>query len=341
MSPKVGPFLFIADPLPGLNPSFDTGLALLSESMGRGIECYWTTADGIFLDTNRVMASALLIEHAPEGEHPLPAGEATVFPVDTCQVVFIRKDPPFDAQYLSLCWLLNMLPSNVLITNKPSVLISHHEKCVPLLALKAGFLGPDDVIPSNILFSQESYKIWRKKHQSKSASRWIVKPWLGHGGRGVRRAESFAELDALLSDSTAFDDGCIVQPYHEMIEHTGDRRVFYLDGKIRGSFVRRAQAGQYVTNLAQGGYAEFVDMTEAEVALCERVARYLRSVGVDFAGIDVVDTRINEINITAPTGIRVLQKFTDMKLARDYIDVILGRLEKLREKVSLSYEEFG
>jgi glutathione synthase/RimK-type ligase-like ATP-grasp enzyme len=223
-----------------------------------------------------------------------------------------------------------MLPSNVLVTNKPSVLISHHEKCVPLLALRAGFLGPDDVISSTILFSEAAYKIWRKAHEGKGASRWIVKPWLGHGGRGVRRADSLLELDTLLADSRAFDDGCIVQSYHEMIEKTGDRRVFYLDGKIRGSFVRRAQAGEYVTNLAQGGYAEFIDMTEAEVALCERVARYLRSVGVDFAGIDVVDTRINEINITAPTGIRVLEKFTDTKLARDYIDSILRRLQQIQ-----------
>jgi glutathione synthase len=337
MSPKVGPFLFIADPLPGLNPSSDTGLALLSESVGRGIECYWTTAEGIYLDNNRVMASALLIGDAPEGQHPSCAGEPTVFAVDACQAVFIRKDPPFDPQYLSLCWLLDMLPSNVLVTNRPSVLISHHEKCVPLLALKAGFLGPDDVIPSSILFSQASYRLWRKPHEGDKTSRWIVKPWLGHGGRGIHRAESMSELDAILDDSSAFEDGCIIQPYHQMIEHTGDRRVFYLDGKIRGSFVRRAQAGQFVTNLAQGGYAESVDMTEAEVALCERVARYLRSVGVDFAGIDVVDTRINEINITAPTGIRVLQKFTEAKLARDYIDVVLGRLQKIQGKVSPDY----
>jgi len=341
MSPNVGPFLFIADPISGLKPATDTGLALLSESIGRGVECYWTTADGIFLEKNRVMASALLIDDAPKAEHPTSSGETAVFPVDACQVVFIRKDPPFDARYLSLCWLLNMLPSNVLVTNRPSVLISHHEKCVPLLALKAGFLGPDDVIPSSVLFCRESYAIWCKRQEGKSESRWIVKPWLGHGGRGVRRAESLQELDSLLANNDAFDDGCIVQPYHAMIEHTGDRRVFYLDGKIRGSYVRRAQAGEYVTNLAQGGYAEFVDMTEAEVALCERVARYLRSVGVDFAGIDVVDTRINEINITAPTGIRVLQKFSDADLASDYIDVICGRLEKLRDKVSLSYEEFG
>jgi glutathione synthase len=255
--------------------------------------------------------------------------------------VFIRKDPPFDAQYLSLCWLLNMLPSNILVTNKPSVLISHHEKCVPLLALKSGFLGPDDVIPSNIFFARESYTNWRQSQEGKGSSRWIVKPWLGHGGRGVRRADSLSDLDDLLADSNAFEAGWIVQPYHEMIEHTGDRRVFYLDGKIRGSFVRRAQTGQYVTNLAQGGYAEYFDMTEAEVALCERVARYLRSVGIDFAGIDVVDTRINEINITAPTGIRTLQKFTGEKLAHEYLDVVLGRLEKLSESVSFGYEEFG
>jgi glutathione synthase len=326
MSPRVGPFLFIADPLQGLNASFDTGLALLSESVGRGIECYWTTPQGIYLDTNCLMASALPIEDAPEGEYPSSVGEAVVLPVDNFQVIFIRKDPPFDAQYLSLCWLLNMLPPNVLVTNKSSVLISHHEKCVPLLALRAGFLEPDDVISSTIIFSQASFRAWRKTVEGKSASRWIVKPWLGHGGRGIRRADSLSELDTLLGESNAFDDGCIIQPYHEMIEKTGDRRVFYLDGKIRGSFVRRAQAGEYVTNLAQGGYAEFVDMTEAEVGLCERVARYLRSVGVDFAGIDVVDTRINEINLTAPTGIRVLQKFTDAKLARDYIDMILKRI---------------
>jgi len=324
MSRKVGRFLFIADPLSSLSPLTDTGLALLSESVSRGIQCYWTTTEDVYLDTNRLMASALPIMAAPDGEEP-SAGKVEILAVDQCQAVFIRKDPPFDAQYLSLCWLLNLLPAQVVVTNKPSILISHHEKCVPLLALKSGLLGPDDIIPSTILFSRSSYVSWRSSLERKDG-RWIVKPWLGHGGRGIRRVDSLGELDALLATDNDFVNGCIVQPYHSMIEETGDRRVFYLDGKIRGSFVRRAQNGHFVTNLAQGGYAEWVDMTEAEVALCERVARYLKSIGVDFAGIDVVDTRINEINITAPTGIRVLQKYTDVRIAREYIDSLLANI---------------
>jgi glutathione synthase len=321
--------LIVADPIGTLKPRGDTGLALLHEAVLRGYEAFWCTPADLFIEAGRGLALLFPVTSSKAGELPV-CGEPRVESLGELDVILIRKDPPFDDAYVSTCWILSSLEGRVLVSNRASLLLTHHEKWIPMLAASAGFLKADDWIPPSLFFSKETFRHWFDTLTQKGLSgRWIVKPWRGYAGHSIFRVENNEDLCSRMSSLTDLEVGWIVQPYHEKVEETGDRRVFVLNGELRGSFIRRAQAGDYVTNMAQGGYVQFGEMSEVERRVCERAAGYLRHCGIDFAGLDIVDSRVNEINVTAPTGIRVLKDETGINLAQEYWDLMEHRQRQM------------
>jgi glutathione synthase len=326
--------LTVADALSTIKPARDTGIAFASEAFNRGYQCFWTTPEELLVENGQVKAYAQQVIKATVST--LPQVEAKqLLDVSSCDAVFVRKDPPFDSEYLSMCWLLSALESHTVISNKPSLLMQHHEKWLPLQAVSRGYLSEDEWIAPNIFFAIETFIAWYEHTKPVNTKSWIIKPWRGHGGGGVLKANSADELFAMMHKLPDIAEGWIVQRYHEQVETTGDRRVFYLDGKIQGSFVRRAQQGDFVTNMAQGGFVESVPMSKNETDLCDKVARFLKDVGIDFAGLDIIDGRLNEVNITAPTGILALKEFTGMDLANEYLNMIEREVKRTPLKFGL------
>lgn len=317
--------LIVADPLATLKPRGDTGLALLHEAVLRGYEAFWCTPADLFIEAGRRLGLLVPVISCDAGELPI-CGSARVESLAELDVILIRKDPPFDDAYVSTCWILSSLEEQVLVSNRASLLLTHHEKWIPMLAASSGFLKCDDWIPPSLFFSEHTFGHWFDSlTQAGLSGRWIVKPWRGYAGHSIYRADSNEELYSRVMSLPDLEVGWIIQPYHGKVEETGDRRVFVLNGQLRGSFIRRAQAGDFVTNMAQGGYVQFGEMSEVEQTVCERAAHYLRECGIDFAGLDIVDSRVNEINVTAPTGIRVLKEETGINIAQEYWDLLEQR----------------
>jgi glutathione synthase len=313
-------FLVISNPIEGLNPNSDTGLAFAEESFFRGHETSWVTPDQIEYESDfseKTSGSLNLYTQklSFSKRRTLPETEKEkLSQISEFDGIWIRKDPPFDMKYVSLCWWLMLEEKSTNFLNPPSSLIQHHEKIIPFQALSEGVIEAHEVIPSLAPASKNS----NLPKGFKTDKGLITKPWLGHGGRNVKKWTSLDEAKTNMPDHEFSDS--LVQPYFDEVKSTGDQRVFVLNGKVLGSFSRIPKDGNFISNLSQGGSAVSQELTEAERNTCEKMAAWLKSQRIYFAGLDIMAGRLSEVNITAPTGVRHLEDLTGFSVAEKYVE---------------------
>ncbi|MGE0614468.1 MAG: hypothetical protein AB7P04_02420 [Bacteriovoracia bacterium] len=333
--------LIVADPITGLLPRSDTGLILLRESLARGHETHWAQATDVGLAGTQVIVRSKRVLSCAENKKPLLDKAGAVRPVAEFNSVWIRKDPPFDDSYVSLCWLLQLAAapppdgpeardvrsSLPVMVNHPGLLLRYHEKTLPFLALRTGYLREADLVPTLLSGSIQSAKDLPPSVRTTFSDVEIVtKPWLGHGGGGVRQ---HPKLETALKHAAKADRGGdrqMIQPLVSEVTTAGDRRAFFLNGQYRGGFIRLPKKGGIISNLAAGGSAVDRPLTPREKELCDRLSRFFteigRPLGLYFAGVDLLAGRVSEINVTAPTGLAKLNELTGAALAPAYLDFV-------------------
>ena len=116
----------------------------------------------------------------------------------------------------------------------------------------------------------------------------------------------------------------IVQPFDSEVYEHGDLRVFFVAGKYEGHFARIPREGSFVSNLGQGGSAKARDLTQQEREVIGRLEGWLKKVGIDFAGADLINGKMNEVNITSPTGIPNFEDLTKIVVAKSLVDSVIS-----------------
>lgn len=308
--------LFIADSLEKIKPLSDTTLVIVRQWRKRKHKVYWAMDQGVEFAGEKVTVQASEIKECVPEAKPVLA-HPQVFNIDQFKCVFIRKDPPFDATYVRLCWLLSLAENRTVFLNAPSQLLRYHEKLVPLEAFAQGFLSKKDLIPT-FLGSAINAKHFVNQYKIEKV---IVKPFLGFGGSGVelKSREDFVAASAMR------DEDIIVQPFQEEVME-GDHRVFFLEGKLIGSFARIPKEGGFISNLAAGGSAKPVPLTKPQKNLMEKVGKFLKKQKIFFAGADLIGNHVSEVNITSPTGFVVYEKLFGIDLSETLVTAALKRV---------------
>jgi glutathione synthase len=311
-------FLIIGDPFETLNPKTDTGLAIARDSMARGHAAFWSTLEDVSLAGVRVEARARAVIECRRGCLPKIAETVGFRQIDSFDVVWIRKDPPVDWKYVSLCWLLSMEEKETVIVNRPSLLLEYHEKMIPFRALREGYLRDSEVMSTHLVTGRHS-----RPPKAGANAEWITKPWLGHGGRGIEKWESLERfLSTELGDFDENEAYLMLQRFYPEVRETGDRRLFYIGGEYVGGFIRIPAAGGIKANLASGGTAVLKEITPKELDTAKRLGEYLKSIGIVLAGADMIDGRITEVNITAPTGFETYFDLCGERLVERLVDFV-------------------
>ena len=300
-------FLIVGDALRDLKPRSDSSLEMVREALMRTHTVHWCTQEDLFLWDGRVHARVTNLTECPEHSFPAAENLADPQPLNSYDSIWIRKDPPVDQAYTAMCHLLALEEKNVPMLNKPSVLLRYHEKLLPMEAVEAGFLTQEEVIPT---FLPLGKRMVIPKDFPRGET--VTKPLWGFAGKEVK----------LLPSAQTPEPYFLLQPFQKKIHDTGDRRVFILDGEVAGSFVRLPAAGDIRANLAVGGRAEMRVMTKKEQALTERVGNFLKEVGISFAGVDLIQEKISEINITSPTGLITFRSLGGPRLVSRYLDLV-------------------
>ncbi|MEM9974318.1 MAG: glutathione synthase [Pseudomonadota bacterium] len=306
---------FQMDPIAEVDIEADSTFRLAEEAQARGHRLYCYTPGKLAYEEGRITARAQSLEvRRVAGDHASLADEA---PLDlgTCDVVWLRQDPPFDMSYITTTHLLDHLAPGTLVANDPFWVRNYPEK---LLVLQF----PDLTPPTCIARDLATLKAFRAVHGD-----IILKPLYGNGGAGVFRLtpddRNLTSLHELFSSLNR--EPLIAQRFLPAVGQ-GDKRIILVDGEVAGAINRVPAEGETRSNLHVGGRAEPVGLTERDREICARIGPLLREKGQIFVGIDVIGDYLTEINVTSPTGIQELERFDGVNVAAQIWDAVERRL---------------
>lgn len=313
-------FLIIADPLEKLKVSTDSTLAFLRELLIRNNQVFWAESEQLGLLNNKVSVEASTCLYSEKESLPVLAHKKR-YPITHFHGVLIRKDPPFDTEYMRMCWLLSLAEPFVYLFNRATSLLRYHEKMIPLEAYHRGYLKQTELIATFLNAPAEAmtYLKFKKSHEL------ITKSFWGFGGNSIQKmkAKDFS-AEKLKKDS-------LMQPFQEEVMTEGDARIFFLNGKRVGHFTRKPKEGEVVSNIARGGTALEYELSKKQIQMLDRLGKFFKAIRLEFAGVDMIGDCISEVNITSPTGLLTYEKLFGKDLSVQIIDYI--------EKNAASYRD--
>jgi glutathione synthase len=304
------------DPIEGINIDGDTTFAMAEEAQARGYALFVYQVDALSWREGKVTANAKPAHVRPiKGDH-VTLGEAVTLDLAAdVDVILMRQDPPFDMGYITAAHMLEFVAKDTLVVNDPFWVRSSPEKIIPLLF-------PDLMPPTLVTRDRAAIEAFRADHKD-----IVVKPLFGNAGAAVFRIKpDDGNLGALLDlFFSTNNEPLMVQAFVPGV-FDGDKRIILIDGVAVGALNRIPKGNDIRSNLAVGGTAAKVDLSPADIAICERIGPTLKERGLLFVGIDVIAGRLTEINVTSPTGARAIQAFTGVNCAALMWDAIEARV---------------
>ncbi|MFZ1815511.1 MAG: glutathione synthase [Rhizobiaceae bacterium] len=302
------------DHISTVNIRGDSTFAMCLEAQARGHELFHFTPDRLQLRGNTLMAAIEAMEVRDVAGDHFTLGERVLTDLSTLDVVLLRQDPPFDMSYITNTHLLERIHPATLVVNDPRSVRNAPEK---ILVTEFPDLMPDTLI------TRDFQAIRDFRHEFGDV---IIKPLYGNGGAGVfRLAEGDQNLSSLLEMFAGLNrEPLIAQRYLPHVR-AGDKRIILVDGEPVGAINRVPPAGDARSNMHVGGRAEHAELTAREREICEKIGPRLREEGFLFVGIDVIGDWLTEINVTSPTGIREIKRFSGTDIAALIWDAIEKR----------------
>ena len=304
------------DPLETINIAGDSSFALMLAAQARGHSVYHYDVKSLAYESGRLTAWAAPVTMRREAGNHFSADERRrIDLVADVDVVLMRQDPPFDLSYITATHLLERLEGQTLVVNDPASVRNAPEK---VFVLDFAQYMPPTLIARRI----EDVRDFHARHPGDL----VMKPLHGNGGKAVIRVPADASNLAALIElfDNAWIEPHMFQPFLPEISE-GDKRIVLVDGAIAGAINRRPGAGEFRSNLAQGGYAEATTLTAREEEICAAMGPELKRRGLVFVGIDVIGGKwLTEINVTSPTGILAIDKFN----GTDTPGLIWGAIER-------------
>ncbi len=298
------------DPIERVDIDADTSFALALEAQARGHKLWVYGPGDLVWDRGAVRARARPVTlHRERGNH-VDFGETQTLDLRAdADIVLMRQDPPFDMAYLTAAHILEHLAPDTLVLNDPFWVRSSPEK---VLVLDFPDLGPATLVSRDPL----EIRAFRD-----AMGDIIIKPLYGNGGAGVFALKggdpNLAALLELFFERSR--EPVIVQQYLPDVSK-GDKRVILIDGEPAGAINRVPRPGEARSNMHVGGKPEPADLDESDRRICAAIGPVLRTRGLVLVGIDVIGGRLTEINVTSPTGVQELKRFSGIDCAALFWD---------------------
>lgn len=311
----------VMDPIQSIKVAKDTTFALLLAAQARGWEIAYFEQSDLFASNGRAFAHAraLAVTDAPQDWFAFGAGRT--LPLDSLDVILMRKDPPFDMEYVYSTYLLELAErAGTLVVNRCAGLRDANEKLSTLWF-------PECCPPT--LVSRAPARLREFVAEQGDA---ILKPLDGMGGASVFRVRADdPNINVIIETLTANGRRqAMAQRFIPEIRD-GDKRILLIDGDpVPFALARIPAAGETRANLATGGRGEGVALSERDRWICAQVAPRLREMGLLFVGLDVIGDYLTEINVTSPTCARELDAEFGLDIGGLLMDCIAARIDAAR-----------
>jgi glutathione synthase len=304
------------DPIAQIKYAKDSTLAMLLAAQARGFELVYMEQRDLSLRDGKALARCRRLTVAADPGAWFTLGEPRVEPLETLDCILMRKDPPFDMEYIYTTYVLDRAAAaGVLVVNHPQGLRDMNEK-----VYTAWF--PQCCAPTLITRDMADMEAFLREH-----GKIVVKPLHGMGGKSIFVVEqNDKNMNVVFETLTEYGQKfAIVQRYLPEIVATGDSRVLLIDGEpVPYALARIPSANDNRGNLAAGAKGVGRALNERDRWLAGQVGPVLAAKGMIFVGLDVIGGFVTEINVTSPTGIRELDKQFGINIG----DLLMGAIEK-------------
>jgi glutathione synthase len=311
-------FVFIIDSIQRLDPGHDTSVALMEAAQELGHEIWITQIDRLNVIDSKAWALLEQVDLKPvqliedrwvAAEHWYFLGPAQWQPLESMDVVFMRKDPPVTISYLYATYILDCIdPERTRVFNTPQGLRAANEKMYALQFTNA--------IPETIV--SQNKEIIRQFTEEKVAA--VLKPLEGKAGEGILLLNSSdRNLNSLIEISTKRGQVPVMVQIYLPAAKEGDKRIILLNGDPIGALNRIPTGNEFRGNMAAGGSVVRCEISDREQEICAQLAPVLRRDGLIFVGIDIIGGYLTEVNVTSPTGVREIDRLEHTRLGHSVI----------------------
>lgn len=303
----------IMDPIDKIHVKKDSTLAMLWEAQSRGWEIYYFEQNDLFLHNGNAFGNSRRLSVYRDEKKWFELSKPQKILLSDMTIILMRKDPPFDREYIYTTYLLEHAERNgALVVNKPQSLRDANEKL-----FTAWF--PQCCPPTLVTRDMQLLREFYQEEQD-----IICKPLEAMGGFSVFRLQPNDENASVVFEmlSESGQRYMMAQRYIPEIKE-GDKRILMIDGKpISHALARIPAPGELRGNLAAGGTGVAKPLSDRDRWICEQVGTVLREKGLYFVGLDVIGDYLTEINVTSPTCIRELDTQCRLNIAADFLDCL-------------------
>jgi glutathione synthase len=291
-----------------INIKTDTSFFLGLEAQKRNYDIYYYEPKDLSFIDNKVIAQCSRVNFKNNIKKPIKIISTNILNLVNAELLLIRSEPPFNQQYINTTFILEHISKKIKIINDPRAIREVPEK---LFSLRFSKFMPSTLISENL---------WEIKKFFDKNKKVVIKPVESYSGNNVKLLNKFNKLQI-----TRY----IKKHHHLMFQKfipqisKGDKRIFIIDGKIKGAISRLPKKGSILSNMSKGASAKKINMTNQELKISKIVASELKKQNIYFAGIDFINGKlIGDINVTSPTGLKTYYDLTGINLAKYFFDNI-------------------
>jgi glutathione synthase len=315
MTTKIG---FVMDPITSINPKKDSTLAMMRAANKKGWSIFYMEQKDLFTRNGKAYALIQELTLCEDKQEWYQLGDKIKTPLAELNIIMMRKDPPFDNEYIYSTYILELAENEgSLIVNKPQSLRDANEKLYT-----AWF--PDCCPETLVTRSADLFRAFLAEHQD-----IILKPLDGMGGASIFRVKhDDPNIGVIIETLTDYGQQlAMAQKFIPEITE-GDKRILVINGKpVPFALARIPAKGETRGNLAAGGRGVSVPLSDRDYWIVEQVAPTLVEKGLIFVGLDVIGDYLTEINVTSPTCIQELDQANDLDIATELMDSIESKIK--------------
>jgi len=307
----------VMDPIRSINYHKDTTLALLLASQNQGYELFYMEQNSLFIDSTGPGAKMSSLKVHADANSWYELGESIIKPLSDLDVILMRKDPPFDSEFIYSTYILEAAERlGTLIVNKPQSLRDCNEK---VFATEFPQCTPPLLVSSD----PELLKQFLGEHKEV-----VYKPLDGMGGTSIFRVQQGDQnLNVIIETLTNYGRNTIMAQKYLPEILSGDKRILIIDGEVVPYCVARIPAaGEFRGNLAAGGRGVVQPLSKRDHWIAQQIAPTLVEKGLLFVGLDVIGDYLTEINVTSPTCVREIDNAKNTDIGGQLMRAIAKRL---------------
>ena len=308
----------VMDPIRSINYHKDTTLALLLAAQNHGYELFYMEQKSLFIDSTGPGAKMSSLKVHADSNSWYELGASTFKPLGDLDVILMRKDPPFDSEFIYSTYILEAAERlGTLIVNKPQSLRDCNEK-----VFATEF--PQCTPPLLVSRDEDLLKQFLIEHKEV-----VYKPLDGMGGTSIFRVQQGDQnLNVIIETLTNYGQNTIMAQKYLPEILSGDKRILVIDGEVVPYCVARIPAaGEFRGNLAAGGRGVVQPLSTRDLWIAQQIAPTLVEKGLLFVGLDVIGDYLTEINVTSPTCVREIDNAKDTAIGDQLMRAIAKRLQ--------------